>query len=145
FAIFLVPVVLRQIGPWIFILSGVASLVFITLFLLLIRYSSAREFGRGKIFLFGSIAGIFALVNILYFTGLIPPLPLSLKDAGVYYSVKRQSDGNYLAKADEDFGKWYSLYPDFHKLPGQPIYVYSAVFSPAAFNMDIVHQWQHYN
>jgi len=146
FAIFLVPVLFHQIGPQMFLLAGVLSLIFIALFLLLIRYTSRRKFGKGKIFLFGSIAGIFILVNILYFTDLIPPLPLSVKDAGVYYSVQRDSLGNYVATGEQrTWLDYFKLYPDFHALQGQPVFVYSAIFSPPALNLNVIHQWQHQN
>ena len=59
-----------------FLLSGLLSLVFIALFLLLIWRLSGRKFKDNKNILFASIAGIFILVNIFYFTDLIPPIPL---------------------------------------------------------------------
>jgi len=36
-----------------------------------------------------------------------------------------------------------TLYPDFHFKADDPVYVYSAVFSPLSFNTTIVHEWQH--
>ncbi len=32
-----------------------------------------------------------------------------------------------------------------HVAPGQPVYVYSAVFAPVNFSTRIVHSWQRYN
>lgn len=145
FAIFLIPVLLHRIGSGVFLLSGAASLAFITLFLLLIRYASKKPF-ENKAFLFGSVFGIFALVNILYFTNLIPPIPLSVKDAGVYYSVSRNAQGNYAVEAQKnDWRQYFNLYPDFAKSANQPVFVYSAVFAPAMFKMDIIHEWQYYD
>lgn len=144
FAIFLVPVLLHKIGTPMFLLSGLVSLIFIALFLLLIRYSSKKPFGRDKWFLLGSIAGLFLLVNILYFTDLIPPIPLSLKEAGVYYSVQRNSDGNYSLVGEQ--WKWrdyFHLYPEFDGLPGQPVYVFSSIFSPPGINTTVIHEWQY--
>lgn len=142
FAIFLVPVVTHKIGAPIFILSGVASLVFITLFLLLIRYSSRKKF-QNRFFLFGSIAAILVLINGLYFFDLIPPIPLSLKDAGVYYSVQRKADGAYVSIGEQEgWLNYFKLYPTFHYIEGQPVYVYSAIFSPPKLNVAIVHEWQ---
>lgn len=143
FAIFLVPVVTHQIGVRIFLLSGAVSLIFIILFLLLIRYSSRKKF-QNKFFLFGSILGIFALINILYFFNLIPPIPLSLKDAGVYYSLQRNPQGEYVSVGEEeDWLNYFKIYPDFHYIEGQPVYVYSAIFSPPKLNVVIVHEWQY--
>ncbi|MDR3643048.1 MAG: DUF2914 domain-containing protein [Candidatus Doudnabacteria bacterium] len=145
FAIYLVPVFAHQIGPDIFLLSGVYSLVFIALFLLVIRLTSKEEFAKSQNIVYACIGGIFILVNTLYFTNLIPPLPVSMKEAGIYYSIRRDNRGNYQVSADSNNGPWYELYPDIHKKTGQPLYVYSAIFSPADFNMNIVHEWQFYD
>jgi hypothetical protein len=144
FAIFLVPVMAHQIGVWMFILSGLISLALIGLFLLIVRYFSRQEFEDSKKMMYACISVIFVLINIFYFTNLIPPIPLSLKDAGVYHSLKRNAAGNYVVST-EDLGlrKFITLYPDFHKTAGEPVYVYSAVFSPPSLNTTIVHQWQY--
>ena len=144
FAIFLVPVITHRFGGWMFLLSGIVSLIAIYLFLRLIKYFSKEEFEKGKKILILSIGGVFVLVNILYFTDVIPPIPLSLKDAGVYYSLVPNPDGGYFATGEKSSAwNYFKLYPDFHYLPGQPIYVYSAVFSPPQLNVNIVHEWQH--
>jgi hypothetical protein len=92
------------------------------------------------------ILGIFGLVNLLYFTNLIPPIPLSLKDGGVYHSIQKNADGNYDVTY-EDYGwkGYFNLYPDFKETPGSPIYAYSAIFSPKELNITIVHEWQYYD
>ncbi len=144
FAIYLIPVLLHRIGTEVFILSGLASLVFIALFLLLIRRTSGKKINENKKLLYALIVGVYVLVNTLYFTKLIPPLPLSLKDSGVYHSLKRNSQGNYVV-TEEAYGikDTFNLYPSFHKLPGEPVYVYSAIFSPPSLNLNVVHEWQY--
>jgi hypothetical protein len=95
---------------------------------------------------FGSILGIFVVINIFYFTNIIPPIPLSLKDGGVYHSIDKVPGGGYQV-TEEDLGwrKFYTLYDEFHTTPGAPVYVYSAIFSPVDLNIVVVHEWQHYN
>jgi hypothetical protein len=144
FAIFLVPILLHQLGAEMFLLSGVISLITIAIFLSIIWYFAREEFNKSKKFTLASIVGVFALMNIFYFTNLIPPIPLSLKDAGVYYSVQRNSDGNYVTVGElEPWTNFFKLYPDFHQIVGQPVFVYSAIFSPSNLNVKIIHQWQH--
>ncbi len=144
FTIYLIPVLLHKIGTGVFILSGIASLVFIALFLLLIWRTSGRKINENKKLLYALIIGVYALVNTLYFTKLIPPLPLSLKDSGVYHSLKRNSQGQYVV-TEESYGikDSFNFYPDFHKAPGEPVYVYSAIFSPPSLNLNVVHEWQY--
>jgi hypothetical protein len=146
FSIFLVPIVLHRIGPWIFILSGIVSIIFITIFLLLLFRFVKREFKESKTITIGLIAGICALINILYFTNLIPPIPLSLKDAGIYHSMHRNSDGNYdIIYQDYGWKGYFTLYPDFVETSSSPVYAYSAIFSPKNLNINIIHEWQHYD
>ena len=146
FAIFIVPVILRKIGPQIFILSGAISIIILIVFLGLFYFVTKEKFRRSRYILIASIVGIIAIINILYFTNTIPPIPLALKDAGVYHSISRSPDGNYIVTYES--GHWYDFwrgYSDVHEVEGDPIYVFSAVFSPAMFNTNIVDVWQYYD
>lgn len=146
FAIFLVPVLTHQIGARIFLISGFLSLIFITIFLAILFFFIKDRFTESKKLIVFLILGIFLLVNLLYFTNLIPPIPLSLKDAGIYHSVVRNTDGNYDVTS-EDYGwkGYFTLYPDFKEVSGEPVYAFSAIFSPKGLNITIVHEWQHYD
>jgi hypothetical protein len=92
------------------------------------------------------VIGIYCLVNFLYFTNLIPPIPLSLKEAGIYHSVQIIRPGNYNVTY-EDYGwrGFFKLYPDFRAVNGAPVYAYSAIFSPIGLNITIMDEWQHYD
>lgn len=146
FAIFLVPVVLHKIGAWVFLLSGIFSLVFIALFLKVLFYFIKDKFNKNKKMIALPILGIFILVNFFYFTNLIPPVPLSLKNAGVYHSIQKNREGNYDVTF-EDYGwrGYFNLYSDFKQISGKPVYVFSAIFSPKNLNLTILHEWQYYN
>jgi len=146
FSIFIIPVILHQIGSMIFLLSGLVSLVLLYFFLSVFNKFSGDKLKGHRLSLQLSILTIFGFINILYFTNLIPPIPLSLKDAGVYHSLSRDSGGNYLV-GYEDHG-WrglVTLYPNFHLTSSQVVYAYSAIFSPASFKTGIIHEWQHFD
>ena len=144
FTIFFVPVVEHKIGPEIFLLSSAASLIVIGIFLFILALAAWNKFHQSIKIVLPAIAGIFFVVNILYFLNLIPPIPLSLKDGGVYHSVMKDPDGNYVLQYEELGWRGHmTLYPDFHLKAGDPVYVYSAVFSPPSLNTTIVHEWQY--
>jgi len=144
FAIFLVPVVTKSIGPVIFIISGIVSLLLIGLFMLVLRWFAGVKFLRSKLHLTYSVAGIFLGMNILYFANIIPPVPLSLKDAGVYHSINRMTNGSYALQQEvRGWRDWTRVYELHHHTPGSPVYVYSAIFSPAKLNLNAVHVWQY--
>ncbi|PIR68690.1 hypothetical protein COU48_02765, partial [Candidatus Nomurabacteria bacterium CG10_big_fil_rev_8_21_14_0_10_03_31_7] len=48
FTIYLIPVILHKIGPWIFLLSGLLSIIFITFFILIIYYFKKSELNESK-------------------------------------------------------------------------------------------------
>jgi Protein of unknown function (DUF2914) len=146
FAIFIIPVIFHQMGWGIFILSGLISLGALDFFVFCLKHIAREKFLESKKLLYLAITSITVLVNVLYFTNLIPPIPLSLKDAGVYHSIIRNADGNYTAIGEQQtFWDFFKMYEPFHEVKGQPIYVFSSIFSPASLNTQIIHEWQHYD
>ena len=91
------------------------------------------------------IVAIFGFMNVLYFANIVPPIPLTMRDGGVYHNVKKVG-GIYEVEAERE--------TFFQKImPGKIIYVternlvyvYTSVFSPADLNTEIIHRWQKYN
>lgn len=147
FLIFFLPIVFHRIGPWMFILSGLASVAAISLFLRFIGYLMPELLRRERTRVARSIAVIFIIFNILFFSNAIPPLPLALKAAGVYHSVERTQDGVFHLGAESE--PWYWDYVPhtgvFHHSPGETAYAYSAVFAPSGISTVILHEWQKYD
>lgn len=146
FTIFIVPVFIHRIGTNVFLFSGFVSLAVIGLFLWVLGVFANAQFRTKRKSVVALILGIYIVINGLYFLNLIPPLPLALKDAGVYHNIVRGADGNYAVQA-ENIG-WYGYFvpsDKFHVIAGDPVYAYTAIFSPAAFHTDIVHVWQKYD
>jgi hypothetical protein len=94
-----------------------------------------------------SIAVIWAVITLLYFTNLIPPLPLALKDAGIYHAVQKNDDGTYSLTGEAR--TWYqSILPfptTFHKQAGKDVYAFTAVFAPTGLSTPIVYVWQYFD
>ncbi|KND50314.1 MAG: hypothetical protein AB198_01925, partial [Parcubacteria bacterium C7867-003] len=146
FSIFIIPILLHRIGPWMFILSGLVSLAFISGFIYVLFKIIKDKFSDSKKSIVLLIGGIFIAFNLLYFTNLIPPIPLSLKDAGVFHDVKRDGTGNYTVKYEnKGFRGYFEFYKKFHQVYGEPIYAYSAIFSPSNLNTTVIHEWKHYD
>ena len=89
---------------------------------------------------------IYIALNIFYFLNWIPPVPLSLKDAGIYHHVSR-SDEQYKVKFEK--GSWYQFWKssdsNFHYQTGDTVFCFAAIFAPTELNKKIVHQWQLYD
>lgn len=145
FFIFFLPVVFHTIGPYMFLVSGAVSLMVLSIFVRIIFFFvPERKQERTRIA--RSVAVIFVIFNILYFTNAIPPLPLALKDAGVYHSVIRTESGYTLTYEPVP---WYEAYLNYntvyHHVPDSPIYVWSAIFAPSGLSTTIFHEWQWYD
>ena len=145
FAIFLVPVILHRIGTMIFLLSGLLSLLFITAFISFLFYFIKDRFSESRTLIISLILGIFAVVNILYITNLIPPIPLSLKDGGIYHSVQKEGGSYLVTEEDHNWQSYFNLYQNFTEVSGTPVYAFSAIFSPTGLNTTLLHEWQAYD
>ncbi|MBZ5644554.1 MAG: DUF2914 domain-containing protein [Acidobacteriia bacterium] len=147
FTIFILPVLLHRIGPFIFLLSGAVSLALMYLFLLLLRFAGDGELVAGRRrTLHTCIGAIFLTTNVFYFLNLIPPLPLSLQDASVHHAIARNAEGNYAVESENPgLLRFFRFTETFHGRAGAPVYAYSAVFSPTSLNTKIVHEWQFYD
>jgi hypothetical protein len=104
-----------------------------------------EQWKKSRLEVWGGALAIFLALNFFYFTGTLPPLPMALADSGVYHFVAKKGDV-YEAQAEAE--PWFTRFGAtsvMHIAPGQPVYVYSAVFAPIRFSTTIVHNWKHYN
>lgn len=150
FSIFVIPVLLHSIGPAIFLMSGGVAILALIGFIWILKWCTKEGFKRGRAALYSSVIAIYVVVNALYFLNVIPPLPLSIRDSGIYHSVARRTDGDYTVTAEDTtlrdrILRYASVYPTYHTVAGVPAYAYSAVFSPGNFNISIIHEWQKYD
>ena len=146
FSIFLIPLVVKSIRPEVFVLSGIVSLLVIWLFIVALRHLATERFLEERTHIWVFITGIFVAVNVLYFMNLIPPIPLALKDSGIYHSIERTVQGNYSVLEEErGVERYFEYRQKIHWREGEPLYAYTAVFSPGSLNTDIVHVWQYRN
>jgi hypothetical protein len=147
FLIFFLPVVFHQIGPQMFLVSGGLSLVIITFFLIGLYRLVPEIVKKNRTRVARSIAIIYIVFNALYFFNLIPPLPLAIKDAGVYHSVIHESDGSY--QLTGEILPWYEAYLNYnvvyHQAAGEPAYVYTAIFAPNDLSTTVKYEWQQYD
>ncbi|MDP2704805.1 MAG: DUF2914 domain-containing protein [Patescibacteria group bacterium] len=141
------PIIVRQIGDGIFFASTIISLLIVFVFLsLLYMTSPERVTGALKSSIF-SIGTIFILFNSFYFLNIIPPVPLSIREIGVYHSVARLPNGNYQVVYEKP--SWYEFLRStddiFTYVEGDSAYCFSSVFAPVRISTNIYHRWEHFN
>lgn len=140
----ILPYVFNSISLWTFILAGICSLVVIVSFIYVLQklLPSIKERKAGFVI---TVSFIFIFMNALYFLNIIPPIPLALREAGVYHDIQRSLSGYRL---QTETVTWYEkLLPvqTIHIRPGDRVYVYSAIFAPAKLNTTMIHHWQYYD
>jgi hypothetical protein len=145
YAIFMVPVAMRQMGPRTFLFSGaVAAAVFCFVLFLLWVLGPARMRSAWRGIAMGASAVLIS-IDLCYFAGILPPLPLTLAKAGVYHSVTKTGEVyQALAEPNSLLGAA-GKQPVMHVASGESLSVYSAVFAPIQLRTNIVHIWQRYD
>lgn len=140
--------VFHSIGPLVFLTSGLVSLAFIALFLAILYVVVFRRQEKHHIVEVSTIVGtIFIAFNVLYFLNIIPPVPLVLKDIGIYHSLLRQSEGGYLAlyEAPGRFEFWHSTGGTYHLTQDKTAFCFSSIFAPADLETPIYHRWEYFD
>ena len=141
---FTLPVLLNAIGPTIFLASGVASLVVMFAFVLIVSFTVPEVINKDKFIIGGLIVGIFSLINGFYFLHLIPPIPLSLRSGVVLYNITRTPQG-YLGirevRSHEVFWKPHVI----HVMANEPLIFFSAIFAPTKLDTNVIHEWQYHS
>lgn len=146
YAIFAVPVYTGTIGTLTFLASGAVAVALFALFTILLRILARDRFLADVWRIRVGAFGVLLIMNIFYFTNILPPLPLSAEAAGIYHSVSRVP-GNYLGTSEPE--PWQVRYlgssPTLHVVLGDSLSAYSSVFAPTTLATTIVHHWQWYD
>ena len=145
YMVLVIPVFLGVMGPLVFFLSGVAALVIMILFISLLQRIIPRFMKLQMRLIIFSIGSIFMAYNFLYFSNIIPPIPLSLQEVGIYHQVVRNPDtGEYLLRYEP--GAWWEFWKQndstFRAAAGNPVFCFSNVFAPTRIQTDIQHRWE---
>lgn len=146
YAIFALPIYTGTIGIGTFLLSGLAAVAVFFLFVRVLRWIARERFAADlKHIRIGAVI-VFVLMNVFYFTNVLPPLPLAASAAGIYHSVWRVP-GDYLATSE--LQGWQVRYlgfaPTLHVASGESLFAYSSIFAPTTLSTSIVHRWQWYD
>lgn len=140
----LLPYLLHSLEPWVVLIGGVGSLLLsLSLIWVLLRFTPTLRSQGWRMGI--SVLLVFCVLSTLYLTNLIPPIPLSLREAGIYHEVRRV--GNEYALTGESETFWQSLLPGqvIHLDASGRIYAYTSVYSPTDLDTVIYHRWEFYN
>jgi hypothetical protein len=140
----LLPFLFSSLSAWLFIGAGMLSLVIFGLYIWgLCAFATQLKSQKRQFFI--SILVITAAMNALYFTNIIPPIPLALREAQLYHSLKI-SNGQYVMTGEqENFLKTLIFGQTLHVQQADRVYLYTAIFAPTNLKTIIVDRWQYYD
>jgi len=148
FFIFFIPVITGYMNIFTFIAGSLAGLLppFLILYYLyrLNMISSKRTYQRHL----ALVGGIFIIMIIFHSLNWIPPVPLAIKDVGIYHHAsKNDSTNTYILKHEKP--KWYQFFKNddsvFHYQENDTVFCFASVFAPTRLTKKIAHKWQYYS
>ncbi len=146
YTVLVLPIVFGAMGDVMFVLSGLVALIIVTIVVQLL-YRIVPNYMRAntkKIIVM--IGSIYATLHILYFTGVLPPIPLSLTELTMAHSVVKTEQNTYRVVTEQQ--PWWRQLPfikeELH--PAAPsLSCFARVYAPAKIHTKIFHRWEFQN
>ncbi|NCO04671.1 MAG: DUF2914 domain-containing protein [Candidatus Magasanikbacteria bacterium] len=140
----ILPVFFNTIATWVFMSAGLGALVATAGYYYALKAAlPAVKEKKNKILFFVSL--IYVLFNILYLTNVIPPVPLAIRESGIYHNITKEDQGYLVTREKQSI--WQKIIPGttIHIEKGKPVYAYMAIFAPQETSTQIIHEWQYFN
>ena len=141
---YLYPVLIGRLRSWMFLLAVATALV--PLFLLgRVHYRVTADRQRVLRQALLPSLGVQAALLALFLLRLLPPVPLSLMELGIYHGVTRDASGSYqLSRQTSPWWKpWASDDADFRARAGDRVYCFFRVFAPVRFEDEVRVRWSY--
>lgn len=148
YVVLVVSVFSGRTEPWVFYGSGVGALLIVYLIILILRLIIPNFFKQQLRYIIFSLASIFILLNTLYATSILPPIPLSLKEMTIahtvtFYQATRQYDIVYEPIAL--WRLWERFTPTLHVRDTMTAACFTNIFAPSRLEAGVYHQWEFYD
>lgn len=143
YMVLVLPVILGKMGDFIFFLSGVIALLVVTIVIQLLYRIVPNFMNLNTRNVILTVGAVYVGFNVLYYTNIIPPIPLSLTELEVVQSVSRTETGNYRIVLEDS--PWWQSLPLMKETihpTGSSISCFSRVFAPTRLTTNIYHRWQ---
>ncbi|MGZ3654778.1 MAG: DUF2914 domain-containing protein [Bdellovibrionota bacterium] len=133
------PLLFGHVGLAPFLCAFLVTLAVVAMMYARLRKRAGPEGLKQKLLIPGlSVSAIFLA---LYVFGLIPPVPLSAKKMGVYHKIEKEGD-DYVLYHERPWWKiWQNGDQDFVARPGDKIFFFAAISSPARIDDTVFVRW----
>jgi hypothetical protein len=136
------PLLLGFVGYLPFFLSILATMGFIFGFCRLLAKKGVLPGTLAQMIVWPTL-GVCGLFLILYVSGLIPPVPLSVKNLGVYHQIEKKEGQYILSRAKVANWNWRGMLglQQIEVRPGDRLHFFAQVSSPARFSDQVLIHW----
>jgi hypothetical protein len=144
YIVLVVPVITGMMGDWIFVLSGLLALVVVTVVVKALSAIIPNFMYVNHKRVIVTIGFIYITFNTLYFSSLIPPIPLSLTDLEIAHRVERIEGVGY--EVTKPVQPWYRHLPFFKPVinpTANSVACFARVYAPTRLETDIFHTWEY--
>jgi Protein of unknown function (DUF2914) len=139
-----VPVIFGRVGTTVFLASMTVGCLPMLGLAAWIRERAPARFAAVRSELLVPFGLMLVVFLAAYLLRVIPPVPLSLPFIGVYHAVERTPQGYLLGHERPLWAFWRNGDQHFRAQPGDRVYVFFRVFSPASFADEVSMRWFHY-
>lgn len=140
----LVPVVMKHMGVTVFLFATLLGTALMYAYLQLLRkYAPALSLQK-ELLVERRLVATLVIFLLLYFTNVIPPLPLSMKTGVIGHSVVRTNDTYTVSVEDAPWYRPFATYSSTIHTRGS-VYAFTAIFAPADLETQLFHQWAYYD
>ncbi len=147
--IIVIPTVFKSISSVVFIASTIIAVITFVIFVWIIGLYKKEHIKVNRKIRIVYYILMLGIINSFYFFNIIPPLPLILKDVGVYHDLVPKGDGGYIVNTEQKVNLWsfldFKRFEVFHRYNSEPVFFYSSVYSPIDLNLSVIHNWQKYD
>ncbi|PIK15385.1 DUF2914 domain-containing protein [Halobacteriovorax sp. JY17] len=130
-----IPVLIGFIGSFIFFLTITLAAITLPILLQRLKHPATNE---SKII--SAAMSVFLIIG--YFTNILPPVPLSVKEIGVYHKIVKL-ENSYNLYSESSFTNFFGFSDtSFKAQPGDSVYVFARVFAPKGLSEKLYIQWE---
>jgi hypothetical protein len=146
FALYIIPVAMQGVNDKTFAVANLVAIIYALILVLPLKVLARNLYERTKTALASILVMLFLGFPVLVHVGLVPPLPLVLREGRIAHSVSRGENGAYnLMLEQPSFIRTLDipfLYPTYHIDKSSEVAFYTAIGAPTNLSTTIEQEWE---